>query len=144
MYGILLQWNYTHQVSWSDRSLLLQNWSFCGIYLHSQLSITYNIAIPVLLKVSYMFCRCITSKCTWHWSSLVSCMGSYFYLWVNRISLFTYSSCIHMLYASSFTASYILKLASDPSNQKLTISEMDFCCSYTNLSVSGCSLRCYW
>lgn len=81
--------------------LRLSHWHTSAVELHSQSWLELSsFASPGLKFLWYLFyfglwitcssilqhskscicCRYTTSKCTWHWSFLVSCMGSYFCL----------------------------------------------------------------
>ena len=80
-----------HSQSWLELSFFASpGLKFLWYLSYSQLSTTYSAILQY--SKSCIFCRCITSKCTWPWSFLAFCMGLYFYLWV------TYSCCSHLLY----------------------------------------------
>ena len=92
-YLLPFQWNHLDQTRGSYCPAFCKIWSFCGTCSCYVLP----WSTPFLYPYEY---RSITSKCTWHLSSLDSCMGLSSYRLASKLSTI---SCFHTISLKAFT-----------------------------------------
>ena len=88
--------------SWELLSCVLQNLKFLWyVLLNPHLSQSSSYVLPWSTPFLYPYeYRSITSKCTWHLSSLDSCMGLSSYRLASKLSTI---SCFHTISLKAFT-----------------------------------------